>query len=1151
MKDQRGVVYLETLVAFLPVFLFFLATLQIADLSAAHIIVRHAATVAARAAVVVMPDDGRYYNDEDNEKLHAFDGLRRQDIEHAADLILRANPRLDNAPSNVVVGFQSPPTPPPPSPNRFACPPDAPQPCMSREEVLAAAFNSQTAGELLDTSTKGEGDWGMREKLDALVTAKYRCMIRFFCPRDFTMVATASLLYQGARYTYEAWPDSIRSDGRPGATPAAPVGPPSQIPGGSPNNGNAPAGRGPSDPNPSAPPGNAPTDPGTLPDDAVAGQAPAQPGSNGSTTNPGVSEPVANAPPGSTHPGGQVGSGSTPTSPPTAAAPGSSSPPSGSTPSNPVANNPSSTTPSNPVANNPSPTRPSAPVAISPSPATPSTPGASSSPATSSNGQVASNTPSTGSSSSTRPGGSNGTGPGASNSNANNSNGAVASNTPPLDTSGSTSPGAPTTSANNGAVASNGSSHTSNSTGSRTRPSIVAREPTDSDAPTVTPTNRRNPTSNATQGDANSSNSDRANQTGTHAAATPANNGGSTRGNTQTGTNTASNNGASATNPTRGPAPTRGPPGTNANSGRDTQGVISSAVASDEDSSSTIPGNDRSNANTPASSASIIANGPDANGNAANGSSRAPRNVAELRAQLPSDIRNVPIVSDPSLQGNTVRAHYTYDARGRVTGVEIRVGPNAQPRHIADHVNTVRTLQGYQGLSGRVRLVLDKLNAWIAGHPNVRPGSLAWETRREVEKLQAIVDARTQALNGANLTQAQRTELENERREYARQLAQHEANLATITNEPGRGYVAADNTSAGSEQARIAGYPALPNSNIEGTDGTRMSGYAWRYRNGQLEIVNTNATGPKMKYDPNTGLFYPDDGRTAPQPVFPANTSRADAYAALGGHDPSTPFGQYTDMLIREGLASSHEQLIDLLQDPSGNTHRTVRSNFKGLWKARIIEHMRDPHRLAATPLYAQQVRDGLSHQDALRAASHAEMVRITRSLYVSDRGALAESWYASEHGDGTTVTPEQVTVTPADAAAAGATIPRTVRIDRVDGPMLQELKNVQTALDEGDREAIDAQLSLVGHDIRLPDGRTQHVEGVQVVLLDPQGVLANAQWGYDRLAEGRPNAESLAIEIHSATGTVLTVTQENRAILNNRAALTRFLTTGFVPNEL
>ncbi|HKO48577.1 MAG TPA: TadE family protein [Polyangiaceae bacterium] len=52
--DERGAVYVEFLVAFLPVFILFLGICQIALLSTARFVVQHAANRAARSAVVML-----------------------------------------------------------------------------------------------------------------------------------------------------------------------------------------------------------------------------------------------------------------------------------------------------------------------------------------------------------------------------------------------------------------------------------------------------------------------------------------------------------------------------------------------------------------------------------------------------------------------------------------------------------------------------------------------------------------------------------------------------------------------------------------------------------------------------------------------------------------------------------------------------------------------------------------------------------------------------------------------------------------------------------------------------------------------------------------------------------------------------------------
>jgi hypothetical protein len=60
-KNTDGAVYVEFLIVFIPFFIMVLGMMQIALMYAAHLAVQHAATTAARAAIVVFPDcEARY-----------------------------------------------------------------------------------------------------------------------------------------------------------------------------------------------------------------------------------------------------------------------------------------------------------------------------------------------------------------------------------------------------------------------------------------------------------------------------------------------------------------------------------------------------------------------------------------------------------------------------------------------------------------------------------------------------------------------------------------------------------------------------------------------------------------------------------------------------------------------------------------------------------------------------------------------------------------------------------------------------------------------------------------------------------------------------------------------------------------------------------
>ncbi|MFT3774694.1 MAG: hypothetical protein QM820_55795 [Minicystis sp.] len=84
-RSTAGAVYVEFLIAFLPVFFFFLSLVQLIFVQTASIITKHAAVKAVRAAVVVLPDDPMYYG---GVGVGDFSGKRRDDIERAARIPL-------------------------------------------------------------------------------------------------------------------------------------------------------------------------------------------------------------------------------------------------------------------------------------------------------------------------------------------------------------------------------------------------------------------------------------------------------------------------------------------------------------------------------------------------------------------------------------------------------------------------------------------------------------------------------------------------------------------------------------------------------------------------------------------------------------------------------------------------------------------------------------------------------------------------------------------------------------------------------------------------------------------------------------------------------------------------------------------------------
>jgi hypothetical protein len=68
-ESESGAAYTEFLVCFMPMFLMITCLIQMALMNVAHLIVQHSAVLAARAAIVVLPDNPKCYSDNPANQL--------------------------------------------------------------------------------------------------------------------------------------------------------------------------------------------------------------------------------------------------------------------------------------------------------------------------------------------------------------------------------------------------------------------------------------------------------------------------------------------------------------------------------------------------------------------------------------------------------------------------------------------------------------------------------------------------------------------------------------------------------------------------------------------------------------------------------------------------------------------------------------------------------------------------------------------------------------------------------------------------------------------------------------------------------------------------------------------------------------------------
>ena len=170
----RGAVYVEFLIAFLPVLIMFMCLWQMSRLYTTGLAVEHAAITAARSGSVVFADDPAQYG---GAELHKPMGQRRQTVEGAA--LMPLSPFiLDGSLVSVNVTF-----------------PSSPGSSQERDHYDPSDPNSDDA-----------------HKVDFVrvhIEATFRCRIpladRIACnplTRTRTIIREAAYPYQGAGYVY-------------------------------------------------------------------------------------------------------------------------------------------------------------------------------------------------------------------------------------------------------------------------------------------------------------------------------------------------------------------------------------------------------------------------------------------------------------------------------------------------------------------------------------------------------------------------------------------------------------------------------------------------------------------------------------------------------------------------------------------------------------------------------------------------------------------------------------------------------------------------------------------------------------------------------------------------------------------------------------
>ncbi|MEU5025649.1 hypothetical protein [Streptomyces milbemycinicus] len=448
--------------------------------------------------------------------------------------------------------------------------------------------------------------------------------------------------------------------------------------------------------------------------------------------------------------------------------------------------------------------------------------------------------------------------------------------------------------------------------------------------------------------------------------------------------------------------------------------------------------------------------------------------AAELRSALGSLGDRVDVTIDPDLPGRTVRVHYDIGEDGLITNVRMAAGPSATPTDIRLHAPTARTMFRYGGLSGRVRQLLRQVTDWVGIHGPPPVGTRAWEARLELRKLPNIIADRARAY--ADADPAMRAELEAELASLIGQVDMHAATLREWNLDPGRGYVAAERREL---TEAIAKLPPAVRASLD-----LNAGHLQLAAGGQTLIyrLNSDRSVPRRWDVTGDTAVELKAGDRKPPRRFGPDTKREDAFRTLLEESPG--FDGYIKALVKlkivdEGDYSAFYNLIP--RDASGMKFDTVRHNIKQNFNEKML--------------------------DAI--GTHQEFLEISGMLGVKDKGNLGEAWYARHYMQSSGVPLSQVNIARDDFPA----LAEDRQIDFYADGRIEEVKNVIDAAQKKIEPQLADYLKMVDEDVPgLPD----QPEAVRVTFLNPRGLLNNASWLRNFLAQ---NVGKLEIRAYSRSG--------------------------------
>ena len=240
----------------------------------------------------------------------------------------------------------------------------------------------------------------------------------------------------------------------------------------------------------------------------------------------------------------------------------------------------------------------------------------------------------------------------------------------------------------------------------------------------------------------------------------------------------------------------------------------------------------------------------------------------------------------------------------------------------------------------------------------------------------------------------------------------------------------------------------------------------------------------------------------------------------------------YTDMLVREKIISSQDDLIPVITqiDPKGKTIDSVRHAVKENYRSIVLDRMTAPDINKMQQLYPKLPWQN-NPTKAYDMARHQEMMRIVDKLNPADRGNLAEVWYEKVYAKGRGST--QVFVSQEDLSKQGIAISQDRKPDEIFSDTIREQKTIKNKLKSGNKlkgerdelKQFEDYIKLVDNNAVIKaSNKTYTVNNLIYTFTDPRGVKKNAKWMYAKLSDHK----NLSFEIFNSQGELKIIDRTN-----------------------